>query len=695
MAKQVKKWITIEGNHIPIYEDGSLGGAAEKMGFKNTSDFKSKEGKKTFRVKYKDGNQKLLEANSEEELREYLKEQDVEIEQASEYDDKDTLKESDFKSGKDERELIEKSRDNLARETYDGRSYSELNDAQKQSIDEYLSGEESWSKMQVERSTKEASDIFRKQQEKERLAESKKGQSVFGKDIQDKVDTYTDKFLSNKSDKEIEEIKSNLEKSGNIAGTTEQDMVALTAIRQEQERRASSKQSEDNSVAYQKNQTREQALQEIESKLAYNYSHPELTKGDSPVLMEKDGRYSVAKNWDEADYASNYGWKAESIDSDTASKIGDRARIAVQEDKINDIVDRYTTSTPVSGSWDTEGQHLRDTLSKELGISKQSAEDYMVDKLGWDRNEISPEKATSKPHINPVSKELMKDDISIGDGVDPVPSKYNGDEQADAISYMYGVSLPEARQGIVDGKYSDDDIKRSILYQETEDMPSKYRHEAYEKSLKKYGLEKSDKPKEQVQSKSDTSTPNKESYHVEHTDSVGGKFVDGGKVGDYEIGEKVNYLSGDKMKSGTITKAHIYPNGKVDYNVVDADGDGHNVSSKNLAKTDANRTGREAMERSLQMASETITSPEATEGLRKLQERKGSKSIKVGNKQVPVAKNKSVRQMIGDDGDWKIQKAYDRTSLKNLALDAGVSKERVNSMSTDELRKMLLSMWRK
>ena len=79
-------------------------------------------------------------------------------------------------------------------------------------------------------------------------------------------------------------------------------------------------------------------------------------------------------------------------------------------------------------------------------------------------------------------------------------------------------------------------------------------------------------------------------YHIEHTDSVGGKFVDKGKVGDYKIGEKVNYLSNGKLKPGTINKVHIYPNGKVDYNVVDKNGDGHNISSNNLAKTDANRT---------------------------------------------------------------------------------------------------------
>lgn len=80
-----------------------------------------------------------------------------------------------------------------------------------------------------------------------------------------------------------------------------------------------------------------------------------------------------------------------------------------------------------------------------------------------------------------------------------------------------------------------------------------------------------------------------EGYHVEHTDDVGGKFIDKGKVGDYKIGEQVNYLNGNKMKPGIITMAHKYPNGKVDYNVEDKTGDGHNISSNNLAKTDTEK----------------------------------------------------------------------------------------------------------
>lgn len=44
--------------------------------------------------------------------------------------------------------------------------------------------------------------------------------------------------------------------------------------------------------------------------------------------------------------------------------------------------------------------------------------------------------------------------------------------------------------------------------------------------------------------------------------------------------------------------------------------------------------------------------------------------------------------------EWKINRAYDKTSLKELALEAGVSAAKVRNMSADELRSMLLSMWK-
>ena len=93
----------------------------------------------------------------------------------------------------------------------------------------------------------------------------------------------------------------------------------------------------------------------------------------------------------------------------------------------------------------------------------------------------------SKLHIDPVSKTLVKPDIDIGG------RKYDAEDQVAAIDYMYGYdSLPKARKAIVDGKYSEDEIKRAILYKETEGLPFKERKDMYEKNLKKFGLYKED-----------------------------------------------------------------------------------------------------------------------------------------------------------------------------------------------------------
>lgn len=80
-------------------------------------------------------------------------------------------------------------------------------------------------------------------------------------------------------------------------------------------------------------------------------------------------------------------------------------------------------------------------------------------------------------------------------------------------------------------------------------------------------------------------------YHVEHTDYVGGKFIDEGTVGDYTIGDKVLWKYSEeglqknaKPEEVEITFAHIYPNGKVEYTVKDSSGDGHSASAAWLDK---------------------------------------------------------------------------------------------------------------
>ena len=53
-------------------------------------------------------------------------------------------------------------------------------------------------------------------------------------------------------------------------------------------------------------------------------------------------------------------------------------------------------------------------------------------------------------------------------------------------------------------------------------------------------------------------------YHVYATDKYGGKFADSGNIGGINIKREVDLQDGGK---GIIVSAHIYPNGKYDFNV--------------------------------------------------------------------------------------------------------------------------------
>lgn len=75
---------------------------------------------------------------------------------------------------------------------------------------------------------------------------------------------------------------------------------------------------QDNSYAYTRNMSREDAHEEIVNKLLH---------GDNPVILEKDGHFAVANGWDEADYAiKNYGWKYSPDSPEVSSELGQRSR---------------------------------------------------------------------------------------------------------------------------------------------------------------------------------------------------------------------------------------------------------------------------------------------------------------------------------------------------------------------------------
>lgn len=68
------------------------------------------------------------------------------------------------------------------------------------------------------------------------------------------------------------------------------------------------------------------------------------------------------------------------IDRDTSTKKSSD----IDEDKLDEIAERYNGSKPVSGDWDTETEHEQKAIAKEFGISMDEAKQVMKDKLGFD-----------------------------------------------------------------------------------------------------------------------------------------------------------------------------------------------------------------------------------------------------------------------------------------------------------------------
>lgn len=55
---------------------------------------------------------------------------------------------------------------------------------------------------------------------------------------------------------------------------------------------------------------------------------------------------------------------------------------------VDKIADRYSTSKPVSGNWDTEAQHEMKAIAKELNVSEDKAKSIMINYLGFDANKL-------------------------------------------------------------------------------------------------------------------------------------------------------------------------------------------------------------------------------------------------------------------------------------------------------------------
>lgn len=181
-----------------------------------------------------------------------------------------------------------------------------------------------------------------------------------------------------------------------------------------------------------------------------------------------------------------------------AIKINNTDRYEAAKNSLHNNLDRYTSTKTIKSvklnKPVKKGDILENKKGKDAdkvstsnrtsgwgGKAKQSKENKELSDRLFEKN-LNKKAEMS---IDPVSGLLKKPDIDIGG------SKYDAAEQADAVNYMYGYdSLPKARKAILEGKHSEDDIKRALLYHELEGLPFKEKKKAYELSLKKYGLEK-------------------------------------------------------------------------------------------------------------------------------------------------------------------------------------------------------------
>lgn len=70
---------------------------------------------------------------------------------------------------------------------------------------------------------------------------------------------------------------------------------------------------------------RTQAMDFIVSILSDIY-RGKATENTYPVLLSKDGSYTVAQSWDDADYGMKRGWNYEPLTREEAQEIGNKAR---------------------------------------------------------------------------------------------------------------------------------------------------------------------------------------------------------------------------------------------------------------------------------------------------------------------------------------------------------------------------------
>lgn len=118
-------------------------------------------------------------------------------------------------------------------------------------------------------------------------------------------------------------------------------------------------------------------------------------------------------------------------------------------DKIWKIAERYNTSSPVSGNWDTEIIHERDAIVKEVGLTKKEANEVMVEYLGFDTldieiaerkfgEKVSNESLITEEVCPDCGKEVGKDGYCYNQecvAYDPIAQYFEDDVESNDVVY--------------------------------------------------------------------------------------------------------------------------------------------------------------------------------------------------------------------------------------------------------------------
>lgn len=91
------------------------------------------------------------------------------------------------------------------------------------------------------------------------------------------------------------------------------------------------------------------------------------------------------------------------------------------QEKLYELADRYTTTDPVSGDWNSETAHEQQAIADEFGITLEEAKQLMIDYLGFSAEDITGSATVSSTHVtadNSTDAKIPESDYTTYDVVE-------------------------------------------------------------------------------------------------------------------------------------------------------------------------------------------------------------------------------------------------------------------------------------